>query len=200
MSNQKQGGQNRSFQIFALGFALYRGVLAIALGIILIFSPDRSQNLLMNLMGFFWLSSGFALIRKEQIFGQRKSWAIGLVAFFTGLLVVFRNLTRHWVPEIAVIELLGVVILLTGVLHMMGVFRLGGVLKRRHETLHFLLGLFEIVLGLVLILSPLERGPITYWTATIWALIFGGLVLGDILFKRPRQPDETESSTRQDSA
>jgi uncharacterized membrane protein HdeD (DUF308 family) len=91
------------------------------------------------------------------------SWVVGLVGVFVGLLVVSRNITRHWVPEIAVVELLGVVILLTGVLHMMGEFRLGGVFKRKHETLHFLLGLFEVVLGLTLILSPLEQGPITAW-------------------------------------
>jgi uncharacterized membrane protein HdeD (DUF308 family) len=91
-----------------------------------------------------------------------------------------------------VVELLGVVILLTGVLHMMGEFRLGGVFKRKHETLHFLLGLFEVVLGLTLILSPLEQGPITYWIATIWALIFGSLVIGEAVTERFRQSKETD--------
>ena len=195
MSNPKQKHQTRR-QLIAFGLGLYRGVLAIVLGIILIFSPATSQNMLMNLMGFFWLSSGFALIYREQFLGQRMSWLVGIVAVLTGLLVIARNITRRWVPEIAVVELLGVVILLTGLLHIMGMFRLGGVLKRRHETLHFLLGLFEVVLGLALIFSPLERGPITYWLATIWALIFGGLVIGDALVQRFGQPKETDAPPR----
>jgi uncharacterized membrane protein HdeD (DUF308 family) len=85
------------------------------------------------------------------------------------------------VPEIAVVELLGAVILLTGVLHMTGQFRIGGITRRRRTTLHFLLGLFEVVLGAMLMWSPLELGPITYWAATIWALMFGVLFIGDAL-------------------
>ena len=59
--------------------------------------------------------------------GKRVSWGLALIGSLTGLLVVSRNMTRRWVPEIAVVELLSVVILLTGVLHMIGGFRLGGV-------------------------------------------------------------------------
>jgi uncharacterized membrane protein HdeD (DUF308 family) len=194
--SDKQPSKHHRGQLIAFGMALYRGVLAIVLGIILIFYPTKSQSMLFNIMGFFWLSSGFALIRRpatERVLGQRMTWVVGLVGVFSGLLVVSRNITERWVPEIAVFELLGVVILLTGVLHMMGEFRFGGVLKRRHETLHFLLGLFEIVLGLALILSPLEQGPITYWLATIWSLIFGGLVIGDALVQRFGQPQETDA-------
>ena len=196
--SDKQPSKHRRSEIIVFLIALYRGVLAIVLGIVLIFSPTRSQSMLFNVMGFFWLSSGFALIRRpdtKRVLGNRMSWVLGLVAIFTGLLVVTRNITRRWVPEIAVFELLGAVILFTGVLHMLGEFRLGGVIKRRHETLHFLLGLFEVVLGLILILSPLEHGPVIYWMATIWALAFGTLVIGDALAQRGRKSPETEGPT-----
>jgi hypothetical protein len=58
--------------------------------------------------------------------------------------------------------------------------------------------LFEIVLGLVLILSPLEHGPIAYWTATLWSLIFGGLVISDALMQRFGKPKETDVPTQPD--
>ena len=186
----------------AFWMALYRGALAIALGVVLIFYPNKTQVLLVNLMGFFWLSSGFALIRRpdtERVVGKWTSLIMGLIGILTGLLVVSRNITRHWVPEVAVVELLGAVILITGVLHMLGEFRLGHVLKRRHETLHFLLGLFELVLGLMLVLSPLQYGPITYWVATFWALIFGSLVIGDALVQRFTKKKKTEAQNQQDS-
>ena len=54
-----------------------------------------------------------------------------LGGIFAGLAVVFRNIARRWVPEIAVVELLGAVILVTGVLHMLGQFRHSGVFRRR---------------------------------------------------------------------
>jgi hypothetical protein len=98
---------------------------------------------------------------------------------------------------------LGAVIVLTGVLHMLGQFRIGGLIRRgligrRRSILSFLLGFLEIILGLTLIWSPLEHGRITYSTATVWALIFGGLVIGDALVQRFGQPEETRSPIRPD--
>ena len=200
MSNQKQVHQSRS-QIVVFVISLVRGIMAVVLGIILIFSPETSQSLLMNTMGLFWLTSGLVLIRRperKRVMGRRMAWGLGLIGIFTGLLMVSRNITRLWMPEIAVIELLGAVILFTGILHMLGEFRVGTVFKRRQETLHFLLGLFEIVLGLALILSPLEHGSITYWTATIWALIFGVLVISEALIKRFGRKKETDAPTQPD--
>jgi uncharacterized membrane protein YqhA len=83
--------------------------------------------MLFNLMGVFWLTSGLALIRRperKRVMGKRVSWGLALIGILTGLLVISRNMTRRWVPEIVVVELLSVVILLTGVLH----------IKRRHMT------------------------------------------------------------------
>jgi len=200
MSSEKPDQPSRRRFIVFLA-TLYRGVLAIALGIILIFDPSRSQVLLANLMGFFWLSSGLALIRRPatvRVLGNRTSMVVGVAGVLTGFLVITRNITRRWVPEIVVIELLGGVILLTGVLHMVGQFGQGGIFKRRHEKLTFLLGLFEFVLGLIFVWSPLEHGPLVYWTATVWALVFGLLIIGDALVQRLRKSSEAEESVQPD--
>jgi uncharacterized membrane protein HdeD (DUF308 family) len=201
MSRDQHGKQGRG-ELIAFGMALYRGIVAIALGIVLIFDPTRSQPLLVNLMGFFWLSTGFALIRRpgpERVLGKRMSWVVGLVGVLTGLLVVSRKVTQRWVPEIAVIELGGTVILLTGLLHMISPFRHRGAIRRRRLILHFLLGLLEFVFGLMLLLSPLEYGPVIYWTATIWGLIFGTLVIGDALSQRFGKPKEAIAPAQPDS-
>jgi uncharacterized membrane protein HdeD (DUF308 family) len=173
--------------------------MAIALGVILIFDPSRSQGMLVNLMGFFWLTSGVALIRRPdmvRVLGKRTSVVVGVVAILTGLLVVTRHISRQWMPEIVVVELLGAVILLAGVLHMLGQFRVGQLLRRRHDTLNFLLGLFEFAFGLMLVWSPLEHGPLTYWVATVWALVFGVLIIGDALVQRFKKPSEAEAATQ----
>jgi uncharacterized membrane protein HdeD (DUF308 family) len=200
MSNIKIRIQ-RFTEIITYGHTMYRGIMALVLGILLIFYPTKTENELVNMMGWFWLASGFALIRQprtERAVGKPMSWGIGLVAMLTGLLVVTRDITRVWVPEIAVVELLGVAILLTGVVHMFGQFRLGKVFKRREETLDYMLGFYEIVLGLVLISTPLKPGPITYWAATIWSSIFGIMILGNALAMRVWKQKGTDAPTQQD--
>jgi cytochrome c-type biogenesis protein CcmH/NrfF len=54
----------------------------------------------------------------------------------------------------------------------------------------------------MLLISPLDRGPIVYWTATLWALLFGALTLGTTLRDRvraQRQDEESEQQTETDS-
>lgn len=64
------------------------------------------------------------------------------------------------------IQVLGAVIILTGLLHVFGGFRTGedrayrrpGLMARNRSLTSFLLGVFEIILGLLLFLEPLDRG------------------------------------------
>lgn len=199
--SDKKAKEDRFIQIYTFGNTMYRGIMALALGIVLIIYPTKTQHMLVNTMGYFWLGSGFALLRHpvtERTVGKPMSWGIGLVAMITGLLVVTRDITRYWVPEIAVVEILGVAIFITGVVHMFSQFRLGKLFKRKEETLDFMLGLFEIVLGLMLISSPLEHGPVTYWVATIWALIFGNMVIANAFSLRFWEKKETEAPASQD--
>jgi uncharacterized membrane protein HdeD (DUF308 family) len=120
------------------------------------------------------------------MFGSRLSRVMGLVGILTGLLVVTRSLTSRWIDEAVLFELLGAVILLTGVLHWLGESRIGRVIKLRRTTAQKVLAIFEIVLGALLIISPLERSPIIYWVAAIWALIGGPMILIDALTTRAR--------------
>ena len=77
---------------------IYRGGAAIVLGILLFVMPDKSKGLLFNLMGFFWLSIGFTILRRsqddERYPGRHTALLAGLVAVVTGLLVVTRRFTR----------------------------------------------------------------------------------------------------------
>jgi uncharacterized membrane protein HdeD (DUF308 family) len=190
--------QNRKSSI-AFGIALIRGLLAILLGILLIFNPDKSRFFLFNMMGLFWLANGIILLRhthpvfgeqEDRVLGKRLSLVLGAIAFLTGLLVISRSLTEQVLPEALVIQILGAVILLTGILHLMGQFRVGRFLKLKRTTAHKFLAGFEILGGALLIYSPLDRGPIIYWTATAWALIGGGLIISDAIYRRTRVNQE----------
>jgi len=43
---------------------------------------------------------------------------------------------------------------------------------------------FEIGLGILLILNPLERGDLAYTFGSLWALLVGALLIGDALRMR----------------
>jgi len=187
-TNDQRSGPGIGFWI-----ALLRGIFAIALGLILIFNPEKTKVMLANFMGFFWLTSGIILIRHmhpvlgkqtDRVLGKRTALVLGLVGILIGLLVVSRSITRRWVDEVVFFELFGAVILLTGVLHMFSEFRIDRAIKLKRTGAQKILAIFEIILGAMLILSPLDQGPIVYWTATIWALLGGGLIITDALYQR----------------
>ena len=161
---------------------LYRGGAAIILGIVLLFSPDRSSHFLLNIMGFFWLTIGLTILRRgdqdARYPGKNTARITGLVAILTGILVITRRFTNRWVGEEVFFFLLGTVILATGLLHMFSEQRIGGFKQERQTRIHFLLGLFEVLLGGLLILSPERDQPYVYWAATAWAIVYGVAALG----------------------
>ncbi len=206
MGQTEAGEKHRILQEFPFLVAVLRGIFAIMLGVVLLINPDKSRTLLVNFMGFFWLTSGLLLLRhdSEEIFqalGKRTSLIIGLVGILAGLLVVTREISGHWLDRALLVQLLGVVMLLTGVLHVVAEARVVRVRKGAQTLAHFVLGVFEIILGTMLIISPLSYGPLTYLVATIWALVGGGMIIGTAVYdrfksrERKREEAETETET-----
>jgi len=201
--NHKNAHHGVSFWI-----ALIRGALIIALGVSLILIPEKTKTVLFNMMGVFWLTTGIVLIRGGMHHqGNRLSMAAGIVGVLAGLLVVTRDLTRHYLAEFWVINLLGIIILLTGVLHVSTGLMVGRQALRGRTALSTLLGVFEIVLGAGLLLTPITfQGPLPkgmYIVGAIWALLGGGLILVTALFQRvqaqPEEAGETSPDTGQGS-
>ena len=63
-----------------------------------------------------------------------------------------------------------------------------------------LLGAFEVALGMLLLLSPLERqGPVFYGVVTVWALLGGAILLLDAARLR-RQRAKAEAGEPQPAA
>jgi uncharacterized membrane protein HdeD (DUF308 family) len=102
-----------------------------------------------------------------------------------------RRFTQGIVGEDVLLSVIGLIILLTGLMHIFGGFRTGPVETRTYGQIRsrvwprtwswtaFFLGLFEIVLGVILVIAPMERGPGIYLAASVWALVGGTILLGD---------------------
>jgi uncharacterized membrane protein HdeD (DUF308 family) len=156
-------------------------------------------------MGFFWLTIGITIIRRgqdeERYPGKHTALITGLVSIVTGLIVVTRRFTRQWVGEDLFFFVLGTVILTTGLLHMFSEQRIGGFRTYRQTRIHFLLGLFEVILGGLLILSPNTDRTFVYWAATAWTIVYGAFALVTaVRTYRDSKRDQTVSETSEEPA
>lgn len=168
---------------------IVRAVLATLLGLALLFQPDKARPMLINFMGMFWLASGVMSLRWGAS-GQptRSIWPIlaGVAGIIAGLLALTRRLAANVIDELMVLNILGAVMILTGLVHIGGGFRIGR--QERHRTwAAAILGFFEILLGVLAILAQsLEFSRFFYWSLTIWALAGGFLLFADALALRRR--------------
>jgi uncharacterized membrane protein HdeD (DUF308 family) len=186
----------------AFWITLIRGMLAVTLGVALLFWPDKARPMLVNFMGMFWLVSGIVSLR-WGVHGERArglSLLAGAAGVLAGVGMLSRRFTQGMVGEDVLLSVVGLIILLTGLMHIVGGFRTGPVethlfsQNRKWSWTAFLLGLFEIVLGLLLVIEPLGRGPVIYFAASVWALIGGAILLGDALrLRRQRQHTDPEA-------
>ena len=191
----------------AFWITLIRGVLAVILGVALIFWPDKARPILVSFMGMFWLVSGIVSLR-WGVHGERAkglSLLAGAAGVLAGVGMLSRRFTQGIGGEDVLLSVIGLVILLTGLMHVVGGFRTSAVethlfsQDRKWSWTAFLLGLFEIVLGVILFIAPMNRGPVIYLAASVWALVGGVILLGDALrLRRLRQQAKQEAEAMVD--
>jgi uncharacterized membrane protein HdeD (DUF308 family) len=179
--SEHQGGGNP----LVFWIALTRGLIIIFLGLSLLVIPDKTLKMLGNFMGIFWVMTGIVSIRQEsRRDGNRLSLAVGVIGVLAGLLVVTRTLAQRWLDGALIVSTLGVVIALTGIAHVVGGFRVGKRALHGRTSLSIMLGIFEFVLGVLVLLSPTLEPQFMYWAAIAWAILGGILLLGDAYRQR----------------
>ena len=145
---------------------LLQGIAGILLGLMLLTYPGATVVVLVTFLGFYWLFTGvMALVR---VFVDRSvpwiwSLLIGIVGILAGLVVLRHPLLAALTVPTTIVIILGVQGLIMGVLDMIGGFKGGGARS-------FLLGIINIVIGALLLGSPLIA-------ALSLPLVFGVLLL-----------------------
>ena len=154
MSEHQQVEAKHPERRAAFWITLARSVLALALGLALIFHPDKTRPMLVNFIGMFWLAAGIMSLRwgASGERARRMSVVIAIVGIVAGVLILGRFLLAQLVGEAPIVLLLGGIVVLTGLVHVFEGFRTGTGRQRQRSWTSTLLGAFEIVLGLVLLL------------------------------------------------
>jgi uncharacterized membrane protein HdeD (DUF308 family) len=132
----------------------------------LITDPGATLVVVVTFLGFYWLFTGImALVR---VFVDRSvpwmwSLLVGIVGIFAGLVVLRHPLFAVLTVPAVIVIVLGVEALVMGVLDVIGGFSGGGIGS-------FFLGVINLVIGLLLLASPLSA-------ALAVPLVFGVLLL-----------------------
>ena len=179
---------------------LARGVFALALGLGLLLPYVDSKSNMLNFMAMYWLFSGISSIIWGLRGARRKGlWFVaGLLGITGGSVILLRPRTAPIIaPEVFPISL-GVIALLTGLVHVFGGFQSRHSIEPEWTFSSFLLGITEIGLG-VLILATLENPhPALIWVAAAWATVGGGgLLLLSIRQRRQYRDHFSEEKNNQ---
>jgi len=160
-----------------------RGVMAIVLGLALAFHHNRAPAALANFMGIYWILNGMVTVRGGMALeGRRRRVALaaGLIGVVTGAVVLLVNVDTTFL-----LSIIGVVIALTGIVHLTGGFELADVSGRRWRP-GVPLGILEVGLGTTLVLTSGAGGSLSTWLASAWALVGGIVLVSDALVIRRR--------------
>jgi uncharacterized membrane protein HdeD (DUF308 family) len=113
---------------------------------------------------------------------------IGVLA---GLVTLARLFIMGYMGEMFLLDLLGVIMALTGLVHVLGEFRTED-LSKTVTWGNINLGIFEGFLGILLIISTMEYGPAIYIVVNLWAFAGGFLILLDAWHIRIKMRQLTE--------
>jgi uncharacterized membrane protein HdeD (DUF308 family) len=170
----------------AFWITLGRSFFAMALGVALLFYPDKARPLLGNFIGGFWIAGSLLTLRWGL--GQERSKLltilVALAGALAGLAVVGRNLIDRWVPGEGLTNFLGMLAILTGLLHLTGHLQVKRFTKIPRTNSGIILGVFEVFLGIILLLTPyitLQNQPFLNFVTIAWALAGGVIIFFDAL-------------------
>jgi len=168
---------------------LARGIFAIALGIMLV--AGKAQWNTLQYMGMFWLSIGLTSIAWARPRGSRTKWVrwslvAGILGVIAGLIALVRPIATQFMATWVFVALIGVLSIITGLAHIFGGFNTAPEDRAHWSWGSYLVGLMQVVLGVIVVIYPFEPIPPVLWLVSGWCLLTGVLLILDALRLRAR--------------
>lgn len=166
---------------FLVNIIIVRGLLALTLGVLLLIQPATLRPFAINFMGVYWLLGGFVSLRVAKNAPRAKGvrTLVGVIGIVAGVALLTRTLTASLISLPTLTLILGILILLSGLLHILAGFRFSEKIGWGWEIANVLLGVFEVGFGLLMMLYPWYRFELAYLAFVAWALLGGIILLGD---------------------
>jgi uncharacterized membrane protein HdeD (DUF308 family) len=171
---------------------LLRGVFALVLGVAILAVPEKSSPLLANFMGLYWTTAGIlnlTELRAGRLRNRLLGGAAGWIAVAVGAAVLTYSLALGREASTVIVASLGMVILLTGVIHLAGGFEHTDTMGLKLRP-GLVIGAIEVVLGALLVASPTYRPDVFAWIIGAWALAAGATLGAQAFHDRTRRVPE----------
>src|SRR5438067_12461345 len=135
---------------------LLRGLLALGLALIILLGGEAAGRVLGNFSGMYLLATGAMSLRWWLAYDRNAVLPgfAGVLGIVTGLMALGRFVLSRAVSPDTAAQVLGMFALLTGWTHIIGGFDTPGAAHRFRMVESVLLGGFELLFGVLLILAP----------------------------------------------
>jgi uncharacterized membrane protein HdeD (DUF308 family) len=148
-----------------------RGILAVVFGIIALRSPNLVAGAFVIVFAIYAFADGvldFAIAAEMGRAGRPSGWHVfeGLASVALGVIA----LLYPGVTLVTVILLIGLRAIILGILEVVAAFSWEGAESR---WLLGITGVLSIMLGILLLGSPIAGGAIILWTIGVYAIVFG---------------------------
>ena len=157
---------------FANAIFLLGGIISLVFGILLLTRTEGTIQVVMLLVGLWWLIEG--LFNLLAIFIDRSNWGWsllkGALGVLAGLLVLNFPLVGGAIYFSLMVIIMGVIGLLFGLIGVVAAFQGGGWKAA-------LFGVVSAIIGLLLIFNSLVSAQILLWIFAVLLIIQGGLAL-----------------------
>jgi len=147
---------------------LLEGIAALIIGVLLLTSPGMTTLVLTQVLGFYWLIVGVLALVNLFVDHSLWGWKLcsGILGILAGLVIIRHPLwSTLFIPALVVL-VLAVQSLIQGVIKIFEAFRGGGFGA-------VILGILNILLGVVLLSAPLMAAFVLPLVVGIFALIGG---------------------------
>ena len=158
---------------------LLQGVAALIIGLLLFARPGATLVVLTMFLGAYWLVGGlFDIVGAVSRRDSDKHWALALVSGILGVVVGFfllgQPILGAMATSLALVSLLAIGAILSGIFDIAWAVRVRNEIQG--EGWIILLGVLSVLLGLMLLASPLLSAAALVQFAAILAVV-GGIAL-----------------------
>jgi uncharacterized membrane protein HdeD (DUF308 family) len=164
------------------GLELVNGIAILVVSSLLLLSPAMTLLVLVQLLGIYWLVTGILSI--VGIFLDSRMWLLkllaGVLGIGAGIIVIQHPIWSTLLIPATLTLVLGIIGIGVGVMHLVRIFRGGGWGAA-------LLGLLNIGLGILILMTGVVSTLILIYVITILGVVMGILAIIDAFMTRSAQ-------------
>ena len=148
---------------------LLEGIIAILIGLFLLYRPAVTTIFLLQILGIFWLAEGILSVIEALIFSGNRLWKLlsGIMSIIAGALILMYPLYSPFIILTFFVIFIGVWAIINGVLKIAMALKGGGWGTG-------IIGVLTIILGLLLLTNSLAGVLILPWIFGFF-LVIGGI-------------------------